>query len=430
VGPGPPDQLDAASANRKRVELRAKLESIRVDLGAWVGDAAEGRPLQKHNSQLRRIRATLEPFLTRVGADIEGADILAEWRRLERDVLDLHAVWGFFRERLAARYVPHLRPYLVAADEFAWACYQPAQEAAVRGGAVPADAVREPPLVALATAAAPYSLVRGDAFGAELDPGAVTATAVALARRLPVPVIGVPWFQLRHLPDLLVVAHEVGHVVFADFGLREQAGDALADALVAAGAVQAEVSAWSGWLEESFADVYGALCAGSAFADALRDFLVVDGSPLEAAGNAAYPPVAERIALARAAAGAAVGGAAGLVAAALRDTAYDGLGRHPLGAIVAPPPDDDVAREGERIPTNYAITTDDIRTLVAATGRAFTRDPEKTTAATRKVLDRAVKIQAPGTRFTGGGESGATLGAREAADRRRAEELYARLRGG
>jgi hypothetical protein len=49
--------------------------------------------------------------------------------------------------------------------------------------------------------------------------------------RLPIPPVGVPWFQLRPLPDALVLAHAIGHHVENDFDLtptlRELADAAL-----------------------------------------------------------------------------------------------------------------------------------------------------------------------------------------------------------
>ena len=50
---------------------------------------------------------------------------------------------------------------------------------------------------------------------------------------------------------------------------------------------------WQGWLGEVFADVYGALCAGLAFGQALADFAMT--GPEAAAGTADYPPLGIRV---------------------------------------------------------------------------------------------------------------------------------------
>ena len=90
---------------------------------------------------------------------------------------------------------------------------------------------------------------------------------------LPIPVIGIPWFQLHHLPMAVVVAHEVGHAVEHDFGLEAD----LAAAFAALGVSDARKAAWSAWSGELFADAYGVLCCGPAYVQALMEFLL--GAP-------------------------------------------------------------------------------------------------------------------------------------------------------
>ena len=114
-------------AQRKEAELLAKLASIDAELEYWQAQAGPQGVLAKHNSQLARVASQLTPVLARVRADIEAAELGATWPRFERQILDLHRVWDFFREKLALRYVDWFADYLLAADEYAWACYEPAQ---------------------------------------------------------------------------------------------------------------------------------------------------------------------------------------------------------------------------------------------------------------------------------------------------------------
>jgi hypothetical protein len=438
--------VTAPREQRKRAELLAKLRSVTAELDLWLADSGAGRRVEKHHSQVRRVVAQLRPLADRVEQSIEGGDVSSRWLALEEEVLDLHRVWGFFREKLALRRLDELAGYLVLADELSWACYEPAQRAAVAAGAVRLEEVREPPLVYLSAAASPFSVARGESYAHDVDAnGLTTRTARALVARLPVPVIGVPWFQLQHLPDALVIGHEVGHVVLAEMvGL-----DAVAELVRAA--VGADVPAgeearrWDDWAEEAFADVYGALCGGGAYVTVLTDFLSLEGVD-RAPANPSYPPATSRLRLAEEALheaarrrtptpGDAATGAASdeldpaperAVARALVAGPYACFGGKRLDEVIAP------AHQGgdgpKELLQNWAPQTRDIRTLMAVTVRAFADDPDgyERSKAQERVLDRARKIQQPGTRYRAGGEGGNATAISQA-DAQRVDDLYALL---
>jgi hypothetical protein len=443
-------------AERKQAELLAKLASVDAELAYWQSQAGPTGVLAKHHTQLARVAAELTPVVARVRAEVAAADLGASWPRFERRVLDLHRVWDFFREKLALRYVDRFADYLLAADEFAWACYRPMQQAATAAGTVEAAAVREPPLVAFTPVSTPFSIPRGASYGADVGGAAlVTPVSRALAQRLPVPVVGVPWFQLSHLPDALVIGHEVGHHVERDAGLTATVQRLVGEAL--AGADEQRQAAWQGWASEAFADVYGTLCGGPAFARALADFLVVAGG--DHAASRDYPPVRSRVALTlavlEAAAGAGereaaearaaveelragwasdgieadLGGEAGevtAVAGRLVAGPYPELGG-PLTRVVrfdarrlAAHREDAAALLERRQPA-----TNDARTLLAAAGRAYAQDPHAYQAqdVPDRVLRRMRAIQEPGVR-----EAPQLAPAdRSALDARAADELYALL---
>src|SRR6266542_856457 len=117
-------------AQRKRAELRAKLSGIDDEFRRWYEASVADAPLEKHHTQIRAVTRALAVALAglraRVGGPGDDAGILAGWTGVERELLGLHEVWGFFRDKFALRYVDTFRPYLTLADEFAWACYQPA----------------------------------------------------------------------------------------------------------------------------------------------------------------------------------------------------------------------------------------------------------------------------------------------------------------
>ncbi|WP_367127960.1 hypothetical protein [Saccharothrix sp. HUAS TT1] len=137
-----------------------------------------------------------------------------------------------------------------------------------------ADRDREPPLVHLSGEFSPFTHLRETPFAVEDVPDALdTADFLSVVTRLPVPVIG-----------LLGTVRALTRPVFATLP-------------------EARRDAWDTWLPEVFADLYGVLAAGPAFASALADLLVVD--PARAAAEIGpdapvlvHPPAAVRLALA------------------------------------------------------------------------------------------------------------------------------------
>lgn len=444
TAPRPPD-----STQRKRVELLAKLENLIEELDRWVEVSEPAAALEKHHTQIRRIDRQLRSVGLRLQEDIRSADVGRDWRRLERQTLDLHRVWDFFREKFALRFVPWLQPYLIMADEFAWACYEPVQKLAVEEGVVAAGSVREPPLVCLTAVSTPYSIPRGASYAADVGGGAALSTAARqLVSRLPVPVVGVPWFQLRHLPDALIIGHEVGHHVFRDFGLRPDA-ERLVDGALAEAGLSESGDRWRGWLEESFADVYGVLSAGSAYPLALGDFLLVEGLDARTDEGGGYPPSATRLALTLAAldhAGRAdavprlreLWGRSQLpdvdadvvretdaVAGALVEGCYKVLGR-PLGRIIDCTEQCRAADMAADVLDGWAPDTSDIRTVLAAAAHAFAWSPTgyQDASVTELILEVAGDIQQPGFRFRGGGAQARDEEAVGLADDAAGDELY------
>ncbi len=287
-------------AVRRREELAAKLSSLDAEFAYWKTQTeALDTGLRRHFTQVRRLAATLDGLLEPVRATIgalaakpPGA-VLQEARDCETDLLAAHAIWEVFRSKLVLRQTEHFRARLAAADDLAYACYAPAHEAF---GGEPKSA----PLVYLTSTWSPFARSRDASFLNEVRAGSGTSGALTgelfqeVLSRLPIPLVGLPWYQAFYVPGAILLAHEVGHVVEWDFGLT----DAIAAALDGAGLEHADV--WKGWASEMFADVYGCHAMGPAFAGALIDFLA--GPIGEIAGEerrgGRYPTRALRVELA------------------------------------------------------------------------------------------------------------------------------------
>jgi hypothetical protein len=446
-------------AERKLSELSAKLASVGRELAEWKEQSEEGGPLEKHHTQVRAVATALETLAqgieARLAAAATGTAVLARAVSVELMILELHRIWEFFRSKLALRYVPWFRSYLLAADEFAWSCYRPAHNWVSAGRA------KEPPLVFFTGGSSPLTLPRGSAYVAEDVPGEALRTQQfqAMLRHLPIPVIGVPWFQLQHLPDAPVIGHEVGHDVEADLGLTPRMHELLDEALTASGA-DAHRAAWHAWLGEVFADVYGALATGPAYVATLADFLV--GDVREVARETprgpdwgAYPPRALRVLLAaEVVAGCGLPDEARDLGKQWRDTygehaapeferdlpvvvkalvagPYEELGGGGLTTLVKFGASEQLqaTRAASEATAGRSPDVDDVRVLTAAARLAFDADPQAygRKDAAQRILRRIEKAQASGTRAQVAAGNRPTLSgrARDERDAAVGEHLFA-----
>jgi hypothetical protein len=259
--------------DRRAIALRQKLAGLHAEFRRWRKLTRKGEQLEKHHSQVRALTAHLSGLLWEISAllreTMKDGEVLAEGRNVESMVLGLRRIWEFFRSKLAQRNEADMGRFLRAADELAWACYAPMF-------ALCEDIERrQPPLVFLNGGLSPYALSRDQAFPAEPVPGEqlVGRSYERVLNKLPIPLIGVPWYQLTHLPDLPVVAHETGHVVEQDFGLLSFIHANLETAL---GNEHSRLPQWKAWSQEVFADLWGCLTLGPAYSSSLADFLVDD----------------------------------------------------------------------------------------------------------------------------------------------------------
>jgi hypothetical protein len=260
-------------AEQRRLSFQERLASLESNFQVWERIAEQGQPFRKHNRQLQAIFVVLRRML----AQVEGlgqAHHLSGLRNAERGLLAVHRIWEYFRGKLSQRRDPLLRAYLQFADELAWACYSPIQQLAFPDATN--GRMKEPPLVYLNGGMSPFALTRVDRFSAEEVAGEpLDKSWQSVTESLPVPVIGLPWYQAERVFDALVIVHEVGHIVEQDFELKMQIANLLKDAITGDNSA-CRLRAWQAWQSEVFADVFGCLCAGPAFVNNLLETIAVD----------------------------------------------------------------------------------------------------------------------------------------------------------
>ena len=305
AAPDPPlddAALDAIAA-RKWAELEHKLRGIREEFARWLGEAGAKRPLRKHQSQLTRLFDQLggmaDAVADRLGALGDSpAEVLGQARVLQLRLLEVHRLWDYYRVKFNLRYVAWFRDYLAAADDLAWECYEPARTAA--GSAAEIERRRAAPLVFLSGDFSPYTHARATQYEVDSAPGVLSSEEFRkVAAELPVPVIGVPWLHVSHLPDAPLIGHEIGHDLEAELDLTDGI-QAHAAPVLEALRDEDRAYTWTQWLPEVHADLVGLMCTGRAFANAMLDLLAAD--PLQVADESrlsaawlAHPPATLRM---------------------------------------------------------------------------------------------------------------------------------------
>jgi hypothetical protein len=263
---------------RKKIELKLKLASLEEEIKSWCDRSDEDKVFEKHNTQIRALQAHLKGWHAVIEKRLakynnQAPDLyLTNCANAEKIILSEHRIWDFFRSKLIQREEDSFLPYLRAADEFVWNCYQPILKIVYPD--VVSSPAKQPPLVFFNGGISPFSLSRGKSFQPEQVAGEVlNINPDEYVTKLPIPVVGVPWDQVSHLPAVLVLGHEVGHIVEDDFRLEAELKQMLKNALEQRKADATRTEAWNEWLGEIFADLYGCLAAGPAFAGALIDFI-------------------------------------------------------------------------------------------------------------------------------------------------------------
>jgi hypothetical protein len=284
---------DGTTSERRLVALREKLQCLAREVETWTALPAQNPAFRPHASQLAAVCATIDAMHGMIRERIQKIVVEARlstesFTSLERLILGAIQVWDCYRVKFVARFSASVQPSLALTDDLAHEAYRLARDRAVMSGAISELQAREPPLVFLTPQWSPYARAR--ARGYELDESTGNQSALSELEEwlaaMPVPLIALPSYQTTHLPEAVFIGHEVGHLVEEELGLDDELAAAIKAQLRSPVAERTE--AWTHhWRSEVFADIYGVLVSGPAYAAMLLDILAADDP--EVIANEAQP---------------------------------------------------------------------------------------------------------------------------------------------
>ena len=270
-------------------ELQRKYESITAELQSWKCESEAGKGLAKHHRQIRRLAQALQEMIGVVKGEVDKLgkqnsklDFFRLLPRAEFLILEVHRTWHYFREKLVLRHGPPFGDLLEALDECVWSCYHPAFVAPLP----------EPPLTFLSGEWSPTAFCRHATLvpqpTAHPEAGLYDQLDESRLRSLIIPTISLPWYEITFLPEALMLAHEVAHLVDDEL----QLGQCMQRNLAATDIDTARLkSFWKPWSAEIFADLYGVLSLGPAFVGTLARLIARTPSMLAAPNpQSSYPP--------------------------------------------------------------------------------------------------------------------------------------------
>lgn len=273
------------NAAELRATLGGKLASLDEEIAAWRGIVdpppggqqpdPEHDPFTRHQSQVLRLAAFFEGVGAALAAEIAalGEDASFETARaISKKILQGHALWSYFRDKLLFRYSRHLQSCLLVADELGWACIKALL--AARQEAAGSAVSKVPPLIYLGPSLSPFVFPREWSLSGQILDVSDEIFA-GLIRQAPFSVVSLPYYQTRHLPEILVLAHEMGHVADFDLGLST-ALDAALESIPDSAVPAAHKEIWRRCRVEAFADVFGAAAGRAAFCRTMASFLADD----------------------------------------------------------------------------------------------------------------------------------------------------------
>ncbi|HWJ57216.1 MAG TPA: hypothetical protein VNR90_13350 [Vicinamibacterales bacterium] len=293
-------------SDARRNQALAEVRRLRDELQLWYADRTakdcheDKSPRGQYTSQLDAIRDEVGGAAAIIDAHLQtlptgGAigGVYESCAAVERQVIWLWRVWGFFRDKFDQRDHPAYRATLRAADEVVWSCFSPFFEDRSTEGR------RQPPPLAYIEADYSPSALRRDQRQALQRRDRDFVLVQQAFQQLPVPILKVPITAVNNPWSLGLIAHECGHFVqplvaetYAET-FQRQLADAIARAQPA-GAGDADV--WANWTPEIFADWFSIVLLGPWALWTMAQFELA-GAETMGQRRPAYPAPVTRLAL-------------------------------------------------------------------------------------------------------------------------------------
>lgn len=290
----------------RRDQTRQELVRLQKALKDWLDDCEEkdvdreGKRRYQYDSQLKAIYNSVNTAAEVIKGDLDNFDLeplslggaYAKCAQYDQLVIWLWRVFRFFRDKFDQRDDAELGQTLRAADEVLWSCYKPFFQRPRTAGLL-----GPPPLPYIESEYSPLA-IRKEQKPGSLDKQIKFEPLQKLLDEMPVDLMRLPTSTVSAAWSLALVGHEAGHFVMPAVGqgYAKQFGDALSQAVAAAGGDGDDEANWYAWAPEVFADWYSVLMVGPWAPWVMAQFELKDAKAM-AEPRKSYPPPVVRLKL-------------------------------------------------------------------------------------------------------------------------------------
>lgn len=285
----------------RRNQAVAEIDRLVHDFEMWK-EEQQGQRVRQSGDPKRQYDSQLEALAKEVlgaanilrahlvnSVNVNGAtgDVYSESAATEQELLWLRRVWDYFKEKFDQRLDDAYGPTLLAADEVVWSCYRPFFRALVNGR-VPEPA----PLPYIDPDFSPSAL-RMDRKEVLARRGPDFKLTLDAFKRLPIPILKIPVTTIGNPWSLVLVGHEIGHIIQPMISKNFPADFASAVSKVVP---EEDASLWEDWSPEIFADWYAVVTMGQWAVWGMAQFEIGDRMTM-LERRAAYPAPLVRLKL-------------------------------------------------------------------------------------------------------------------------------------
>jgi len=290
-----------------RRELTAReLTRLVEELEQWEKKrrAADIHPDSKYRGQyesqlkavVSEVRGSAESLREDVRKKAEGLSVgefYDVFARHDRRILWIRRAWNYFRQKFDQRDDPILAPVLQAADEVVWSCYRPL----FKNSGLQMDPA---PLPYIDTNYSPVTFRSDQSSHLERPADADAGPLKDYFASLPVPVIQLPAIVVTAPWSLVLIGHEIGHIVQPSiepgYAYVKSFRRLVEEAVHEAGADGTDEQTWGRWAPEIFADWFSVVTMGPWGAWVMGQFELSSGARMRQR-RTLYPSAAARLVL-------------------------------------------------------------------------------------------------------------------------------------